>query len=302
MLRAARSTGYLLATLALVMGVATAAVPARAGSVATADVGARHTQHLRLGVPAYWSPDTTDGTAMFQQLVYAVPAVDVVVVNGPHSAPPDPFDPRTAATIARLHREGATVLAYVDSGYLGLTGLPTTRVNPGSTAQADWVAQIGRDIDDWYHLYGAAGLDGVFVDQTPSSCGQDESYLHAYQAALGTLLRRHPEAMVAMNPGMATDECYTDVADALVIFENTYAAYLDWTPPAWVARHPARQFWHLVYDAPSTDAVAAALGMAAQRHAGYVYVTDRELTAGGSPWGALPAYWDTELNLVSHRH
>jgi hypothetical protein len=256
------------------------------------------TQRLRLGVPAYWSPGTPQGAEGFRRLAHGVPTVDVVVVNGPASAAPAPFDPATATTIRDLRRAGVTVLGYVDSGYLGRTGMTTTRANAGSTEVADWVTQIRGDVADWYDVYGWYGLGGVFIDQTLSSCGDDDAYVDAYRDALYDARRGNRGASVVLNPGTGADECYADVADVLVVFENTYEVYRGWTPPGWVRDRPAERFWHLVYDAPTTDALSDAVGLAGRRHAGLVYVTDHPWSATRSQWDMLPTYWSDELALL----
>ncbi len=201
-----------------------------------------------------------------------------------------------AARIRQLYDAGITVLGYVDTGYLGRTGMVTTRVNPGSTAVADWRAQANLDATEWFTLYGRYGLDGIFFDQSLSGCGPDDADVDVYHAIADTLRRQVRDAFVALNPGTGAEECYAEVADALVVFENTYAAYLTWTPPAWVRRYRARQFWHLVYGAASIDELRSAVALSRERHAGFVYVTDDTVDGTGSPWDTLPSYWRSEIH------
>lgn len=48
------------------------------------------------------------------------------------------------------------------TGYLGVSQQQfTTRL--GSTNLADWTAQIERDVDMWYDLYGSS-IGGIFFD------------------------------------------------------------------------------------------------------------------------------------------
>jgi hypothetical protein len=192
------------------------------------------------------------------------------------------------------------VLGYVDTGYLGSTGMTTTRVNRGSTELKDWRAQADRDAADWFALYGGYGLDGVFLDQVTSGCGSDDANVDTYHAIADRLRETQPDAFVALNPGTNPQECYAEVADAMVIFENTYQAYQQWTPPDWVYRYSRRLFWHLVHAAPTTVQMRDAVALSRQRHAGFVYVTDDTITASGSPWDTLPAedYWLDELRQV----
>jgi hypothetical protein len=266
----------------------------------TGSARAGTTTEQAIGIPAYWSAETPEGMAQFEQLSFATPTVDIVVVNGPLSAPPQPFSPATAEAIRMLHREGATVLGYVDTGYLGRTGMTTTRVNPGSTEVADWLAQIRADAQAWYDLYGRFGLHGIFLDQTLSDCGTDGEHVDWYGSAARQIQRANRGALIAINPGTSVAECYTDVADVIVIFENTFPVYLEWTPPDWVHRHPETLFWHLIHGVADVDQMRAAVAMSQARNAGFVYVTSHELTPAASPWNALPdeAYWRAELRAV----
>ena len=287
--RRARAFGT---TLVLLVGLAVMTGPtvARAGGYGS----------QRLGVPAYWDASTPQGAAEFDRLVAAASTVDMVIVNGSASGPADPFSPALASSISRLRRKGITVLGYVDTGYLGHTGATTTRVRPGSTAVTDWQAQAATDVRAWYDLYGRHGLGGIFLDQTVPTCGDADEHVDAYGTITGRIWRRDSDALVAINPGMSVEECYTEVADVIVLAENTFSAYRDWTPPAWVYRHPASSFWHLVHATPTTAQMREAVELAWQRNAGYVYVTDAVVDPVGGPWNALPPpdYWSAQLAAV----
>jgi hypothetical protein len=226
--------------------------------------------------------------------------VDTVIVNGPASGPAVPYDGALAGVIRRLHAAGVTVLGYVDTGYLGRTGAATTRVNPGSTAVADWRAQAVADAAAWQEVYSGYGLTGIFFDQTLPTCGADDEHLDAYGAITGEVWRRDGDAVVAINPGTGVEECYTEVADIIVIAENSLAAYRNWAPPEWVYGHPRNTFWHLVHDAPTATAMREAVTLAQARNAGHVYVTDAPVDTSGGPWNRLPAeaYWSEEVAAV----
>jgi hypothetical protein len=259
---------------------------------------------VRLGVPAYWSAGDPAGAAAFDRLVASAATVDRVIVNGPASGPADPLDPVLAAAIRRLATAGVTVLGYVDTGYLGRTGAATTRLNPGSTALADWVRQADADAATWQRLYASAGLGGIFFDQTLPACGEGDEFLRAYGDLADGVWRRGDAGgdagggpVVAINPGVAVEECYTEVADVIVVAENTFTAYRDWTPPPWVYGHPRTAFWHLVHGAGTPELMREAVALAQERNAGSVYVTDAAIDGTGGPWNALPAepYWSAEV-------
>ena len=244
-------------------------------------------QHI--GIPAYWSPATTSGTELFDRVGAAAPVAEVLIINGPASGPPVPFDPKTKAAIDRLRARGIRVLGYVDTGYLGRTGL---RTGNGSTSIATWQAQIDRDAKAWHDLYAA---DGIFLDQTLSECGKNDEFLDAYARVVDRMRERDQDAFVAMNPGTNAAECYTTLANSIVIFENTFAEYRKWTPPKWVRDHPATSFWHLVHDTPPTE-MAEAIALSRQRNAGYVYVTDDRTEP---LWDGLPGYWDDQVKTLA---
>ncbi|WP_167544549.1 spherulation-specific family 4 protein [Micromonospora chersina] len=265
----------------------------------------------RLGLPAYWSPATADGRAMFERLGRAGPAAGIVVVNGSRSAPELPYDPHWGHAFTLLHRAGARPIGYVDTGYLGLTfGGPgqVTRPDGPGRGRSDvdsWTAQIDRDIDDWYRVYGAAGLQGIFLDRTTALCGPDDGYVDSYRAVVARIRERHPGAYLVMNPGRTTERCYRDLADTLVTFEGPYRDYLDWRPSGWEGELPAERFWHLVYAAPGPAGLRRAVALSKGRNVGFVHVTDGSHTVDGlgHPWISMPGedWWRAELLAAAGR-
>ena len=114
----------------------------------------------RQAVPAYFHPQ--DSAAEWAQL--ASTDVGLVVANiadGPGLV----REERWAAAFAGARATGCDVVGYVDTGYLGLTGLRTQR---GSTLLGDWLEQILGDVETWYRLYGDQ-VTGIFLDQVAES-------------------------------------------------------------------------------------------------------------------------------------
>jgi len=265
-------------------------------AVATQANATTPTQYI--GVPSYWSPNTTDGATQFDRLAQNAPTVGIAIINGPTSSAPIPFNQATATAIQEMHQAGEKVLGYVDSGYLGQTAHTTTRVNPGSTDITDWQAQMKQDADAWYSLYGSYGIDGIFFDETLSGCGSADAYVDDYQDVTSYVRDNHSGAFIALNPGTSPEECYTAIADTLMIFENTYSVYTTWTPPSYVSSYPASKFWNIVYDVPTQADMESVIAESKLDHAGYVYVTDRTLDSTHFPYDQLPntdAYWNDEL-------
>lgn len=284
--------------------------------------GGTHPPPLKqqLAVPAYWTPEDPTGRALFQQLAVTgngtgagagSTGTGIVVINGSHSAPEVPYNQAWADTFHELAGAGVRALGYVDTGYLGIdfgqSAHATRATGPGAGAStsAAWIAQIEADADDWYALYGASGLRGIFLDQTAAVCGPDDAYVAMYRSIAEHIREAHPGAYVVMNPGRAMDRCYEPIADTFVTFEGPYAEYLTRKAPAWEATAPADKFWHLVYGATDQASMTNAIALSKQRNAGYVYVTNGILTPNGEthPWDGLPprAYLSAELAAALNR-
>ncbi|GAA4080652.1 spherulation-specific family 4 protein [Nonomuraea soli] len=263
-------------------------------------------QRQLVAIPAYWGPDTPDGRERFARLAQNVPTLELVVVNGSQRKAQSPAHPAWTEAIGRIRATGALPLGYVDTGYLGTTGHTTRQ---GTTTMAAWSTQIKADLDEWFDLYD--GVAGVFLDQTPATCGADDLYVDAYAEISDYISDNHPNAYIVINPGVSVPQCYERIATTILTFEHTYASYLSFTPPAWELNHPnPRKFWHLVYDAPDEAAMNDAVARSKANNAGFVYVTDDKLifdptrpgdpnAALGFPWDTLPTYWHPELVRIA---
>lgn len=215
----------------------------------------------RLLVPAYYPPGL-----LWTRTVSAAPALGMLILN-PASGPGDAPRPDLAEAAARARGAGIAVLGYVPTAWGGRP-----------------LADARRDVDryaDWYPL------GGIFLDETP---GQQEGSANlAYYRALATQIRqRCPRGQVVCNPGQNTSPAYLEVADVLVIFENSALRYAGWQAAEWVAAYPPERFAHLVHSvAPAAWADTCAL--AERRRPGWLYLTDRGLP---NPWDQLPSFWD----------
>lgn len=244
--------------------------------------------------PSYINPSSDPGT--WNRLIASpsdkVGVTVANVMNGPGSYP----DGSWADVIDRTAASGKRILGYVDTGYLGQTGM---RTRLGSASPADWVVQAERDVDAWYDFYGGNGsMGGIFLDDGFNACGAGDTFPAIYQEINQYVKVHHPGAMTVLNPGTVVPRCYEDSADVLLTFEGGYATYegsgyqrLDWTPTN------ASKIWHIIYDVPASQ-VAQVTAEAAARGAGYVYVTDDVLA---NPYDTIPsdAYWSAEQGAVS---
>ena len=221
----------------------------------------------RLAIPAYFPPG-----AGWRALQRAAPAVALAVLN-PASGPGATYDPAYAATIAATRAAGIALLGYVDTAYAARD----------SAAVRDEIARYTA----WY------GVTGIFLDQASI----DPATLPYYAALAETVRAAGADARVILNPGTATDEAFTRVADILLTFEDTYAAYVaHYHPAVWEARYPPERFWHLIHTTRAIAQMRHAAALSRARGAGYRYITSATLP---NPWGALPgrSYWKAEQGV-----
>jgi Spherulation-specific family 4 len=236
---------------------------AEASEAGTAGQAGRGARALRLGVPAYFHPAIAP--ADWRALASASAAAPIIVLNvasGPGRAP----DPGLATAAREARRAGARVLGYVDTGY--------------GSRQA---ARIRRDVHNYRAWYG---LDGIYFDR--ASAGKSDLPVYG---AISAAARRAGITVIALGHGVYPEPGYTALADLIVAFEGPWSAYRELSVPAWARRTPHPTFWHLVYETP-LPALGQAVGQAARRNAGVVYVTDR---GGANPWDGLPSYFDRLL-------
>ena len=263
----------------------------------TAAVLLRRLQQLQRGVgsgqvvavPSYINP--AGDSAAWNTLVAASPdKVGVVVanvLNGPGSEPVSKW----TDVINRAHASGKRVLGYVDTGYLGQTGM-LTRL--GSTSVADWVAQAEQDINAWYSMYGSS-IDGIFFDDGYNQCGAGDQFPAVYETVNRYEKIHHPGALTVLNPGAVVPQCYENAADVLLTFEGSYTTYessayqaLDWKPA------DPMKIWHIIYGVPA-DKVSLVDETSQTRGVGYVYITDDVET---NPYDTVPTYFSAEQAAV----
>ena len=220
--------------------------------------------HQEIGVPAYF----VDWSAMLAD----APPANLIVLN-----PNDGPDPGYTSQVSAAHARGARVIGYV---------LTDTTVRPSTAVKAD--------IDRYYSLY--PDLDGIFIDEATSDCIRAQSYylpIHDYIKA------SHPNATVVINPGTNVPSCFLSVADIVVTFEDSLAAYQNnkWTTVnrEWETPANSGRIWHIVHTA-SASQWSTALQLSRARNAGYVFITS--LTETQNTYGALPSYFHNEADSV----
>jgi hypothetical protein len=212
-------------------------------------------------IPAYVPPDE------LAALTHAPHRPRMVVIN-PASGP-GPVRRRAYAEAVRVLRAaGVTVLGYVPTRW-------------GARPAAD----VLRDMEDYVAWYG---VDGVFADEAAA----DEARV-GYYRRLDAVARRDGLLMV-LNPGVPPARSYFDVADVIVTFEGSAAAYPAAlrAMPSWLDDVPPDRVAHLVHGADRSQALRAVAGSTA----GFLYATSGRMP---NPWRSLPAYLEDEEEAMA---
>ena len=227
-------------------------------------------QSQRMAIPSYFGPGP-----LWTKMGAAAPRVGLAIIN-PNSGPGDAIRADYVAQVKTTQARGVTVLGYIHTSY-GKRPFP----------------EIQSEIAQYHQWYG---VDGIFFDEVTN----DDAGLPYYLRCRAAARSEHPKAIVVINPGTPVTEGYMKAADVVLTFEHDYNAYLKRDPdPAWVAKYPARRFYHLVYAVPTPAAMRQMVKLSKQRNAGWLYITPGDLP---NPWNMLPggAYWSGELAALAH--
>lgn len=232
-----------------------------------------------IAIPSYFYPDSGDA-GLWDRTDDGAPAVSLAVIN-PDSGPGETRNPAYAAQVEKSQAAGLTVLGYVSTGYAN-----TSATNPDRT-----VAAVKADIDKFYEWYG---VDGIFLDEADTDCRYADSPTSYYNELNQHVKAKGGQAVVAINPGVQTNECYMSVSDIVVNFEGSHEKYVSsYSAPDWVKGYDPGRFWHLVYDSPDATTMKQDVATSKGRNAGLIYVTPDVLP---NPWDTLPSvpYFEAE--------
>jgi len=207
-------------------------------------------------VPAYFHPAVQPRE--WETLAEQAAQIRLIVLNPASGPGPEP-DTAFLPVLDRLRCTGAAVAGYVDTNY---AQRPTAEI-------LDDVRRYIR----WYQV------PGIFFDRVPT-----DTQNVAHYAALTRCARHAGARVVAFNHGAHPVEAYAEHADLLGTFEGPWRSYVEAAVPRWTRSWPTGRFFHLVYSVPLQSSGDAYL-LAARRHAGCVYVTDK---GGDNPWDRLP--------------
>jgi len=235
-----------------------------------------HAAPLGIMVPAYFDPASG---GCWNSLDYAASRVPLIAIMNPNSGPGAYRDQAYVTMLANLHRAGGKVIGYVHTSY---AARPLTIVE--------------ADIDTYLSFYA---VDGFFIDEMTDD--QNTNHLSYYAAIYRYIKAKGDRYSVTGNPGANTQQDYLTkpAADCLVIFENDHTDYPGFHPSNWTTQYPAQQFVHIAYAVTNSAAMSNDVELAATRHPGWIYLTDRTLP---NPYDALPSYWTNEVQLCQHAY
>lgn len=189
------------------------------------------------------------------------------VDNGVGSAPLSHFE----TLVRRAQAAGITVLGYSST----LNGR-----RPIGAVEAE-VAKYKA----WY------GVNGIFLDLTQGTADK----LSYYRQLASYIRATVPNAVVWLNPGTYPDQSFMSIANVVLVYEGSYASYLQNQVPGWVSQYQPDQFAHVIYATPRTG-LADTVKLSRERRAGYLYVTN--LPVSPNPYAALPSYWAQEAAAI----
>jgi hypothetical protein len=121
---------------------------------------------------------------------------EIIAVINPSSGPGGSEDYHWADVADDLQDAGIEVVGYITTSYAGRSE-----------------GEVKDDIDRYYDWYD---LDGVFLDEVSPS---DHDY---YEDLRGHAEDPDGSQTVILNPGAPVPESYEDVADIIVVYENSF--------------------------------------------------------------------------------
>ena len=230
---------------------------------------------MKLAIPSYFYPDND----LWKRVLAVQPAV--VVIN-PNSGPGDALDVNYKKLCAELFARGIRTLGYIATG----------RATPNDEGKQIWQVNEERErYGKWYPVVdGVGGLGGFFYDEAATGKPQLFYYMSLVRLAQGGI------ASMVVNPGTFCDKSYLKLPAVKMIYETSFATYMQREPPQWVLDEPNREhFWHCIYGVKTkADAVKVAEA-ARRRNAGYVWITHG---VQPNPYDTLPDYFEALPEII----
>jgi len=182
-----RSNKAIIATTAIAVALAVAALPTAALKPAYADKG------NGLIVPMYgWD-------AGWSELIHAKkenPGTKIIAIINPASGVGGGRDSHWVNVVNELQDAGIRVVGYIATSYAGRS-----------------ISDIQNDIDHYYEWYG---VNGIFLDEV--STGNVDYYKTLRHYAE----KPHGIQDVVLNPGAPVPSSYADAGDIIIVHENAW--------------------------------------------------------------------------------
>jgi hypothetical protein len=228
---------------------------------------------LRLLVPAYIYP-SGDGRKYWQRLIDAASRVEIVVVANPNSGPGADRDLEYEAIFTAAIVRGVKLVGYVSTDF-------------GKRPRAE----IKKDIDTWLVFYPQ--IRGFFLDGQPREGDHTGLFVELRDYVREKLL----DPLVITNPGIPCDEAYLarGISDVTCVFVN-YQGFDRFELPATYRPYDASRFAAMPYNISNADTMRNLVKEAVLKRIGYLYISDAKPP---NSWGALPAYWEEEVDEVA---
>ena len=253
---------------------------------------------LRLLVPAYGNPCCAGGPSMWTQLTdtASVMGSDLLVILNPNSGP-------GAGLIDPNYVDDSAQGPFIDFRNAGGVAIGYVRTEWAARPLAEVQSEVDLYFDPAYWRGAGVQIQGIFFDEMSNDLADVGYYwtLRDYVRSLagGAVVVGNPGTSFVNNPSGQTAwsvSDYAEAADTLVTFESTAAEYFgSYSPPSWLESYPAERFGHIVYGVETTAQMLAAMSLARQRKAGYVYLTDDILV---NPYDDLASYWPAEVDAA----
>ena len=216
---------------------------------------------------SYWYPDFHKTTSKWNQAITMSDKLGFVIIN-PNSGPGDQKDDMYVQQAIRAKAVGATVLAYVATGY-------------GKIEIDSIISQI-KQYQDWYTI------EGVFLDETINGFSEQASLIPKY-IEMGKRIKDTygKDFIVVANPGSNVIESLLDSADVFMNFESAAENYINDSrevTPSYCLSQPYNKFWHCIYNVNKSN-YKAVLEKADKEHVGHLYLVDNpSYGSPAAPW------------------
>jgi hypothetical protein len=231
-------------------------------------------RRLRLLVPAYIYPGD-DGRKEWQRLFAAASKAEIVAIANPNSGPGDERNIDYAAIFTEAINQGITLVGYVSTDY-------------GKRPQSE----IKKDVDSWIRFYPQ--IRGYFFDQQP----RERQHAAHFAELRDYVKRKLKDPLVITNPGVSCDEAYLaqDVSNVTCVFVN-YEGFQRFEIPTTLKGYAPSRFAAMPYNISDIEMMRTLVKDAIIKGIGYIYISDAKPP---NQWGKLPAYWEAEVDAVSH--